>query len=458
MVVEETGTATFECVVTGKPTPTVKWYKGKEEIKPSVERKISFNPETGIATLQLLKPTPEDEVIFKVKADNKFGKAECRANLVMSKGVIVTQPVPMQAPIITRPIDAVASKAGEAVTLEAEFEGSEPFEVEWYRNGAKVVPNEHFKINVDKTKSTLKITKTTKSTTGKYEIKVVNPKGEARSSGTVTITKETEGTSPRFIQPLKPQHVAVGEVVILEAVVEAFPIASFQWFQHSVPIQQSHEFKIVTKENRSILLINEVKPQYTGLFTCRAENAIGSVTSTATINVLEEVELEETTELEYPRFVKPLSPTRVMDGQTVTFTCVVVGKPIPKVQWFHNDVPIKEAKDITISQDTEGVCSLAILEAFPENAGEYTCIAENKVGEAVCKSTLIVEGNVIFINRHTSNHIIMFLAYEYLPDSELGIMTGPSGSEEDLLADKVCTRFLTSKNYLKTLTNDGNSK
>lgn len=446
-MLDEKGTATFECVVTGIPTPTVKWYKGKQEIKPSPERKVSFNPETGIATLQLLKPTADDAVIFKVKADNKFGKAECRANLVMSREVVVTQPVPLQAPIITKPIDAVASKAGEAVILEAEFEGSPPFEVEWYRNGAKLVPNENFKINVEETKSTLKIIKTTKNTTGKYEIRVVNRKGEARSSGTVTITKEKEGTSPRFIQPLKPQHVAVGEVVIMEAVVEAYPLASFQWFHQSVPIQQSHELKIVTEENRSILLINEIKPQYTGLFTCRAENAIGSVTSTATINVLEDVETEETTELEYPRFIKPLAPTRVMDGQKVTFTCVVVGKPTPKVQWFHNSIPIKEAKDIVISQDSEGVCSLAIIEAFPENAGEYTCIAENKIGEAVCKSTLIVEGNVALINTQEYRKILLFSAYEYMPDSELGIMTGPSGSEEDLLADKV------RKNYFKRFCN-----
>lgn len=344
--------------------------------------------------MQLLKPTPKDEVVFKVKADNKFGKAECRANLVMSKKVVTTQPLPLQAPIITKPIDAISSKAGQEVILEAKFEGSPPFKVEWYRNGTEIVTNEDFNVENDQTKSILKIKKTKKTTTGKFEIKVTNSKGEARSSGTVTIRKDSEGTSPRFIQPLKPQHVAVGEVVIMEAVVEAIPLASFQWFHQSVPIQQSTEFKIVTEDNRSILLINEIKPQYAGLFTCRAENAIGSVTSTATVNVIEEVEFEETTELEYPRFVKPLSPTRVMDGQKVAFTCVVVGKPIPKVQWFHNNVPIKEAKDVTITQDSEGVCSLAILEAFPENAGEYTCIATNKVGEAVCKSTLIVEGKL----------------------------------------------------------------
>lgn len=394
---DETGTATFECTVVGKPTPKVHWYKGKEEIKPSAERKLSYNPETGVATLQLLKPTPEDEVIFQVKADNKFGKAECRANLVLTKKVVTTQPIVMQAPTITKPVNAVAATATEDITLEAEFEGVPQPEVEWLRNSKKIVPNEDYKIEVQENKTTLKISKKAKTKAGKYEVRAVNPKGEARSSGTVVIEKEPKGVSPRFIQPLKPQYVAEGEVAILEAVVEAVPLASFQWFYNSVPLTQSNEVKIVTTDNRSVVLISEVTTKMAGQFTCRAENAVGSVTSTATISVIEETELEETKELEYPRFVKRLTPTRVMDGQKVTFSCVVVGKPIPKVQWYHNDVPIQEAKDITVFQDSEGVCELTIQEAFPENAGEYTCYAANKVGEAICKSTLIVEGNLVLV-------------------------------------------------------------
>lgn len=393
-VVDETGSALFECKVVGQPTPTVHWYKGEKEIKPSKDRKLSYNPETGVATLELLKPTPDDEAIYKVKADNKFGKAECRANLVASKRVVTTQPLTMQAPVITKPIAAVAVKATEDVVLEAEFEGTPQPEIQWLRNGKEILPNEDYKIDVQENKTTLKINKKVKTKSGKYEVRAVNPKGEARSSGTVSIEKKTDqGTSPRFIQPLKPQYVAEGEVVIMEAVVEAVPLASFQWFINSTPITQSNELKIVTTENKSILLINEVSSKLAGTVTCRAENAIGSITSTATIGIIEDIQLEETTELEYPRFVHQLSPIRVMDGEKVTFSCVVVGKPIPKVEWFHDDIPMKEAKDVIISQDTEGVCSLTIQEAFPENAGEYTCYAANKVGEAICKSTLIVEGN-----------------------------------------------------------------
>lgn len=157
--------------------------------------------------------------------------------------------------------------------------------------------------------------------------------------------------------------------------------------------QSLHEVRIVTKDNRSILMIKEVTPELAGSYTCRAENIAGSVTSTASVCV-QEITWEEVTELNSPSFVKRLSPVRVMDGESVILTCTVQGKPTPKVEWFHDNKPIKEGKQITILQDSEGVCNLAISEVFPEDAGEYTCQAMNPVGEAICTTSLTVEGNL----------------------------------------------------------------
>lgn len=155
--------------------------------------------------------------------------------------------------------------------------------------------------------------------------------------------------------------------------------------------------RIVTKENRSVLLIKDVVPEFAGTYTCRAENVVGSVTCTATVNLLD-IPWEETVEQSSPTFVKRLSPVRVMDGENVNLTCVIQAKPIPKVEWYHDQKPIQEGKQITILQDSEGVCSLAITEVFPEDAGEYTCRAVNPVGEAICSTSLIVEGNTLFCN------------------------------------------------------------
>jgi titin len=404
-IVEEKAAAVLQCKVVGKPTPNVKWFKDNKEVVPSATRQITYNPQSGVATLELLEPTPEDEKVFTVKADNKFGQAQCRANLIISKAVIVTQPMVMEAPRIIKPVKAVLARPEEEVVLEAKFEGIPAPEIKWYKNNKEIKPGEDYDIKVQEKQTVLKINKKVKKKGGKYEVHAVNPKGEVRSSGTVTVTQTIteEAQPPQFIQPINPQYATVGEVVILEAEVESFPAASFQWFQKMTPIISTPEMKIVSEENRSTLIMTDVTPEQAGTITCRAENAVGSVTCTASLNVVEETEWEETRELEYPRFIKPLIPIRVMDGEKVTFQCVVTGKPIPKVQWYHNDLPVKEAKDVVISQSSEGVCMLAIAEVFPENAGVYTCKAVNKVGEAVCKSSLIVEGRYHFPQMSTKS-------------------------------------------------------
>lgn len=354
----------------------MKWFKEEEEIKPQPGKQITYDTKTGVTTLEILEPSPDDEKIYKVLAENKFGTAVCRANLIVSKAVEVQQPIVMRAPKIIKPVEAVIAKPEDEVVLEAEIEGVPKPEIKWYKNGKELKADSKYEIieeeNVTKLIIKKKVPKKQKA--GRYEVRATNPRGEAKSASTVVITEELNDTQPpRWIQPIRPQVVEEGEVVLMEAIVEAYPTATFQWFVGDVPVISSPEIRIVTTDNKSTLLISEVTPEFAGPVTCRAENVAGSVTHTANINVVKETPWDETEELVYPRFIKPISPISVMDGEKVTFTCVVIGKPTPKVQWFQNDLPIREAQDVVVSQDSEGVCSLAISEAFPENAGIYTC-------------------------------------------------------------------------------------
>uniref|UniRef100_A0A8D8XMJ0 Titin n=1 Tax=Cacopsylla melanoneura TaxID=428564 RepID=A0A8D8XMJ0_9HEMI len=412
--------ATLRATVTGRPTPSVAWYRAQEEIIPDNEHTIVFIPETGECVLSITEATPLDEAVYSVKAVNTFGRAECRANLVLRKATTIEKPRVLEAPTIVRPLQALLVPKDSTVTLEAEYSGVPNPEIKWFKNGKELVDEDiETKDNVTK----LVIKKTTKKTTGKYEIRVVNEAGEARTSGSVTITDREEieesllsgVRAPRFIQPLKPQLVAEAESVMMDVRVESHPTASFQWFIHSEPVVSSTETKIMTDGNRSILLLSHVTKQHIGDVTCRAENVAGSVTCTATLSLLPDTTTEEV--MESPRFVKTPEHAKVMDGQSVLFTAKVTGKPTPLVAWSHDGQPLQEGKEVTIYQDSDGLCKLAISEVFPESSGLYTCTAVNPVGEAVAAATLLVE------------------AYEYQPDSEVAtsLMTGLSISEEDLL-------------------------
>jgi hypothetical protein len=84
-VVQPKEVATLQCTVVGTPTPVVKWYRANEELEPGKSREISYNPETGIATLKILEPTEQDQTLYTVCATNPNGRAECRANLIVGE-------------------------------------------------------------------------------------------------------------------------------------------------------------------------------------------------------------------------------------------------------------------------------------------------------------------------------------------------------------------------------------
>lgn len=127
--------------------------------------------------------------------------------------------------------------------LTAEFESKPKPEIKWYRNGIEITPTDRRILKVYETTAELTIPDITKKDAGKYEIRVQNPAGEARSSGSVAVKEhedvvaEDKPKAPAFIEPLQPQIVSLGEVVIMEALVESYPTASFQWFYESRPLE-----------------------------------------------------------------------------------------------------------------------------------------------------------------------------------------------------------------------------
>lgn len=194
---------------------------------------------------------------------------------------------------------------------------------------------------------------------------------------------------PKFIKPLHPQIVPEGEVAILEAEVTAKPEAEFKWYRHGQEITHDEEIEvqITSNNNKSSLVLGELFEDDSGDYTVTAQNPVGRASSTATLLV----EGEGDEEAEPPSFDPPLTPIRVMDGEEVRFRCKVTGKPMPKLTWLQNGRPIAHHREVRLTQTPDGKAGLQILEVFPEDAGDYTCIARNKAGEARTTANLAVE-------------------------------------------------------------------
>ncbi|XP_049601404.1 myosin light chain kinase, smooth muscle [Syngnathus scovelli] len=87
-----------------------------------------------------------------------------------------------------------------------------------------------------------------------------------------------------------------------------------------------------------------------------------------------------------PVFVRPLRDCCVDEGDDIKLSGVVSGcRPI-KVTWLHNG----EAARFGIPSLDEGNVSLVVRECLPEDAGAYTCVAENASGKTSCCAAVFV--------------------------------------------------------------------
>lgn len=99
-----------------------------------------------------------------------------------------------------------------------------------------------------------------------------------------------------------------------------------------------------------------------------------------------------------PEFTELLKPTTVKDSSRVELKVKFLGKPQPRIIWYHNGKEIKPSHDFQIIIDySKKESILIIVEVFPEDEGEYTCTARNPYGESITSCRLVVVGELILV-------------------------------------------------------------
>lgn len=91
-----------------------------------------------------------------------------------------------------------------------------------------------------------------------------------------------------------------------------------------------------------------------------------------------------------PQFTVGLKSLNIGDGERLTLQCQVAGDPEPQVTWFKDGKKL-ESNDFVDLKYKYGLATLKIEEVYPEDAGEYKCIAKNYVNSAETVCTLKVK-------------------------------------------------------------------
>ncbi|VDN06754.1 unnamed protein product [Thelazia callipaeda] len=229
--------------------------------------------------------------------------------------------------------------------------------------------------------------------------------------------------APKVIVHLKePVNLSEGDSTHFEAQFTPVddPKLEVEWFRDGKPLFHANRFKMVQDFGFAILDISHLFAQDAGEYTVKIRNAVGEASSSAFLKIIPKESLllqpqdagkaKAVEQLEYnlymkpekksveeqktvPVFIEPLSaPLTCEEGDRVHFTARY--EPLNddelQIQWYLNGKTLKTGSRVKTIHDF-GFVVLEISPTYPEDSGEYTCRAMNKIGEAVTSTQLTCE-------------------------------------------------------------------
>jgi len=202
----------------------------------------------------------------------------------------------------------------------------------------------------------------------------------------------------------------LGDDVRLICPMEGNPAPMIDWFKGEEKIDH---FWTRFKPNRRNLRIRDATTADSGRFYCRGVNGFGSEQVSIDLIVIDPAEFPELPEGQLPDISPPELAMETVtareefekkQGDVITVSCTITGRPTPLISWFKNGVELID------NIETSGVTSmLRIRNLRVEDSGTYTCAGRNMAGDVRKDYRLTVRNtlleNPVFYNTPTNQTV-----------------------------------------------------
>ncbi|XP_065089532.1 twitchin isoform X13 [Ochlerotatus camptorhynchus] len=395
----------FECQIQADPKPQIRWSHNSKVIDntPRHKFKVQNDGKLYFATLEVDNVTFEDSGKYKVTAKNELGESSATISLNFDSEEV---PVPADGfkPAFTeRPVTR-QSDDGKNIVFECRCIGDPKPTYTWYHEKNEIQMSGRFSSEVEEDQNhcylirfTIKDVK--QLDRGGYNVLAKNKHGD--SSAIINLNFDSsakivnpEGKPPRF--PQKPTISQKGEVLSMECILEALPVADITWFHGQDSITDGERFKILRKAISSdtyllTLQISQPSANDGGIYRCHAFNPFGESNAHITLNF----KANENDRGFAPSFVeKPkIIPNKL--GTLITMKCRCRSKPKPTVKWMRKKQEVKSSNKValevkTVDEDTYEL-TLNIKDPSSEDGGSYSCVISNEFGESSATLNLNIE-------------------------------------------------------------------
>ncbi|XP_054980117.1 LOW QUALITY PROTEIN: hemicentin-2 [Sorex araneus] len=348
------GAATLECNATGKPPPRVTWARAGQPLGEEPGLRLWDRGQR----LLVAPARAAHAGRYHCVAENAAGRAERRFALSVLE--------PPQFVDDLEPLTNVTAALHSPVTLPCEATGIPPPGVHWFRGDEPISPGEDVYLLAGGWM--LKMTRVQEGDRGLYSCVASNEAGEARRSFSVEIL-----VPPRIENEHLEEAVTVpeGQPAHLLCNATGHPRPTVTWFQDGRPLASGDAHHVSADGTR--LQVPQASLSSAGHYACSAANALGAKTKHFQLRVLVAPTLLGEAE-------NGTDEVTVTLNNPVSLICEALAFPSPTVTWMKDGAPLEVSRNVQLLPGTHG---LQILNAQQEDAGQYSCVVTNELGEAV---------------------------------------------------------------------------
>uniref|UniRef100_A0A2K6K1Q6 Hemicentin-2 n=1 Tax=Rhinopithecus bieti TaxID=61621 RepID=A0A2K6K1Q6_RHIBE len=355
--VVQDGVTTLECNATGKPPPTVTW----EQDGQPVGAELGLQLQNQGQSLHVERARAAHSGHYSCVAENLAGRAERRFELSVL--------VPPELIGDLDPLTNITAALHSPLTLLCEATGIPSPAIRWFRGEEPVSPGEDTYLLAGGWM--LKMTQTQEQDSGLYSCLASNEAGEARRNFSVEVLVPPSIENEDLQEVIK---VPEGQTAHLMCNVTGHPQPKLTWFKDGRPLAGGDAHHI--SPDGVLLQVLQANLSSAGHYSCIAANAVGEKTKHFQLSVLLAPTILGVTEDSADEEVT------VTINNPISLICEALAFPSPNITWMKDGAPFEASRNIQLlpgdalwwGGGREGT-----------DAGQYTCMVTNELGEAVEK-------------------------------------------------------------------------
>jgi len=350
------------------------------------------------------------------------------------------------APVISKNPEGLTIVEGRDVVLSCVVEGNPSPSVTWTMNGQglNITANSRLAATRTKNNHNLTITDVHRSDAGQYRCVANNSVDTSTSSA----AKVEVYFQPEFISNSENSTVIEGQNIALQCKVYGIPAPDVRWTKDGEAVNIADQrISVSFTGNTSSLKIISVVQADQGLYSCVANNSLNTVTSypgTLAVHFVPEVRITGAKE----QFV--------IKGRQILLTCQCNAlPPVSEVQWEKGGTVIARNTIVEINDSrvdipffNESQVKLSINATTPQDAGNYTCLVINDVGNSSDTTSVVIQVepnppvNVVVVSK-SSRVVNMSWIAGFDGNSAIQNYTVKTSLDNADFVDAVCQEYMS---------------